>query len=223
MSQEIELKIPLTQNEYNNFYENVFCCETDEKQFFNNVEFYSTNKNLITKSDEFYSRYTTRKEREENNEPSGIRLRVETETATTEIATNLGTQILSTRAYFTIKRKSSKNGIEINEENETFIKNSDVLKQFFEVAGYKCWFKKVKTAYSCYADYEGLTFHVELVKVNNLPYIEIEVVSEQNMKTDSFENVDSIATKLEDFVKVIGFDPSKKDARSWRDILEQVE
>lgn len=205
MGREIELKIKLTEEQYKVFFEQVITkaalpTATAPSSAFEQgaVKFYKGNTVLVTKTDENYSRYNSREERKASGEPSVIRIREESEGDLQ-------------RAFFTLKRKTFRDGMEINEENETAIEQPQVIRQLLEVAGYKCWFKKVKTAYSCYCNYADLEFHTELVKVNDLPYLEIEVTSEK-------ESPEVVTEKLEKLVIELGFDLEKKDPRSWVEI-----
>ncbi len=205
MGREIELKISVSEEQYKNIFENVICVAAKGK--FNlpaapEVLIHDGNTTLVTKSDENYSRFNSREERSANGEPSVIRIREETEGD-------------KRRAYFTLKRKTFRDGMEINEENETAIEQPDVIRQLLEVAGYKCWFKKVKTAYSCYCTFADLEFHLELVQVNNLPYAEIEVTSED-------QEASVVTASLEALVVKLGLDLQKKDARSWVEIIGQL-
>lgn len=207
MGREIELKIKLTEEQYKVFFEQVITkaalpTATAPSSAFEQgaVKFYKGNTVLVTKTDENYSRYNSREERKASGEPSVIRIREESEGDLQ-------------RAFFTLKRKTFRDGMEINEENETAIEQPEVIRQLLEVAGYKCWFKKVKTAYSCYCEYADLEFHAELVKVNDLPYLEIEVTSEK-------ESPEVVTEKLEKLVIELGFDLEKKDNRSWVEIVE---
>ena len=54
--------------------------------------------------------------------------------------------------------------------------------------------------------------HLELEKVNGLAYVEIEVT------TDNLP-ADKVRQNLEAFVKELGLDPSKRDSRSWMEII----
>ena len=68
--------------------------------------------------------------------------------------------------------------------------------------------QKNKDAFSSYYN----DFHVELEKVNGLPYVEIEVT------TDNLP-ADQVSKNLQDFVVSLGLDPSKRDSRSWMEII----
>lgn len=202
MGREIELKIPLTEDQYNNILKNVISVAEKGKCNLSSapeVLVYDGNTTLVTKNDANYSRYKTREERIANNEPTVIRIREEA----------IGND---RHGYFTIKRKTFRNGMEINEENETSVEHPEVILQLLEEAGYSCWFRKMKTAYSCYCSFKDLEFHVELVKVNGLPYLEIEVTSED-------QEASIVTASLETLVAKFGLDPAKKDSRPWIEIV----
>lgn len=187
MGQEIELKIPLTQQQYNQLYE----------------QFYSSCK-MVCKRDEYFSKYNSMEERVKNNEPSVIRIRTEWEEGE------------SAKSYFTIKRKKKENGIEINREDESFVENPEALRVFFEEAGFHRWFDKEKKAYGCYQKLDEqpeLDFHMELVIVNDMKYMEIEVTDCKGL------NCMDVQRALEGLVRKIGLDPEKKDIRSWYELI----
>ena len=187
MGKEIEIKIPLTDLEYD--------------RIFNDIK---DGAEHLRKSDEYYSKYDTREERIKNNEPPVIRIRTEQNVDKNQ-----------TEIYFCVKRKSIENGIEFNSENETLIQNGDPLRYFFDAAGYKKFFEKNKDAYSYYYTsdlYAGINFHLELEQVNGLKYVEIEV-------TDSELPADQVRAELKKFVEQLGLDTSKRDSRSWMEIL----
>ncbi len=198
MGREIEIKIPLNEEEFS-LMENIFISQTHSVDGIQVVE---ANPNFITKRDEYFSKYNSRQERIDGGEPQVIRLRTEV----------MGSE---EKAFFTIKTKSLENGIELNKEDETFLENPEVLREFFQVAGYHCWFDKTKIARGCYCDssvMEGVRFHVELEKVNNLPYLEIEVTQNEGAAA-------AIKQALFDFIQLLGISPDRKDSRSWVEIL----
>jgi predicted adenylyl cyclase CyaB len=187
MGKEIEIKIPLTESEY----EKIFSVIKDRAEH-------------LKKSDEYYSKYDTREERIKNNEPPVIRIRTEQNVDKNQ-----------TEIYFCVKRKSVENGIEFNSENETQIQDGNPLRYFFEAAGYKKFFEKNKDAFSAYCKCttgEDIDFHLELEQINGLKYVEIEV-------TNSDLAADVIRANLEKFVEQLGLDSSKRDSRSWMEIL----
>ena len=169
----------------------------DDRECFYAVPF--TKPEHLLKSDTYYSRYKTREERDANKEPKVIRI-------STEENADQGKE--SKKSFFCLKRKSIENGIEFNAENKTFLEDESVLQQFFQIAGYTQYFQKNKDAYSTYHG----DFHLELEKVNGLAYVEIEV-------TTSDLPADTIRQNLEAFVKDLGLDPSKRDSRSWMEII----
>lgn len=190
MSKEIEIKIPLTDAEY----EKIFLEIKDKAEH-------------LKKSDEYFSRYDTREERKKNNEPQVIRIRTEE---------NLDKN--QTETFFCLKFKSIENGVEFNSENESLISDANPLRLFFEVAGYKKFFEKKKDAYSYYYQSEvlkNISFHLELEIINGLKYVEIEV-------TDCDLDAAVIRQELEHYVTQLGLDVTKRDSRSWMEILTEA-
>ncbi|MDY6397038.1 MAG: hypothetical protein SPL22_04845 [Treponema sp.] len=196
MSREIELKVPLTLEQF----ERIQKILTQKEQFSSiNIRGLSH----ILKSDEYFSRYHTHEERIKNKELRVIRLRTENDGK-------------GEKSFFCIKRKTIENGVEFNSEKETFVEDADVLRDFFEASGFIKWFEKKKDALSVYAtvsensDFEA---HLELEKVNSLPYIEIEYTKEDLP-------ADQVRAGLEKILLALGVDPKKRDSRSWAEILE---
>jgi adenylate cyclase class IV len=207
MGREIELKIPLSQNEYD-FIKNVIYSETKIPD----ISFMSKPVFLV-KEDEYYSRFNSYEERLENNEAQCIRIRSEAVYSNC-LLSGIG-ECTEEKSYFTIKRKSYKDNMEVNQEDETFVENADVLRELFSEAKYKCWFKKEKRAHSVYGkadSYPDILIHCELVKVNNLLYIEVEVTDENILP-------ERIQAALDTFVSLLKLDPQKKDVRSWKQII----
>ena len=202
MGREIEIKIPLTSEEFDRIYD--FLCL---KKSIDGIKILGDDKNprernFYLKKDEYFSKYKKEIERRENNEPQVIRIR-------TQDFEN------DRRSYFTIKRKVVEDGIEVNKEDETFIEDADVLRDFFALSGYSRWFSKEKKAcgvYCTFSLFEGVTFHLELEIVNELKYVEIEV-------TDTDGSAKDIKAGLTQFVKALNLDPLKKDSRSWVEII----
>lgn len=202
MGREIEIKIPLTSEEFDRLYD--FICLKQSIVGITIIGDAGKNckRKFFLKKDEYFSRYDKENERRENNEPQVIRIR-------TQDFEN------ERRSYFTIKRKVVEDGIEVNKENETLIEDADVLRDFFDLAGYSKWFSKEKKAIGVYCTFnllEGVTFHLELEIVNELKYVEIEV-------TDTKGSANDIKEGLTQFVKALHLDPQKKDSRSWVEIL----
>ena len=202
MGREIEIKIPLTSEEFDRIYD--FLCL---KKSIDGIKILGDDKNpcerkFFLKKDEYFSKYKKEIERRENNEPQVIRIR-------TQDFEN------DRRSYFTIKRKVVEDGIEVNKEDETFIEDANVLRDFFALSGSSRWFSKEKKAcgvYCTFSLFEGVTFHLELEIVNELKYVEIEV-------TDTDGSAKDIKAGLTQFVKALNLDPLKKDSRSWVEII----
>lgn len=188
MGKEIELKVPVSDKEYS---------ELKDKYF--------SDSKLVIKIDEYFSKYNSIEERIKNNEPSVIRIRSE----------KIDDEPL--KSFFTIKTKKKENGIEINKEDETFIEDSEVLRTFFIEAGYHKWFEKEKSAFGCYKKSDSISeidFHMELVIVNNMKYLEVEVTDSKGYSNSVIQN------ELEHLIESVGLDPSKKDIRSWYELIE---
>ena len=196
MSREIELKVPLTLEQFDRI-EKILT----KKEQLSSIK--TRGLSHILKSDEYFSRYHTHEERIKNNELRVIRLRTENDGK-------------GEKAFFCIKQKTIENGVEFNSEKETFVEDADVLRGFFEASGFIKWFEKKKDAISVYAtlsekpDFEA---HLELEKVNSLPYIEIEYTKEDLP-------ADQVRADLEQILLALGVDPKKRDSRSWAEILE---
>ena len=197
MSREIELKVPLTQEQFEKIHEIL-----SGKKVLPAFNFHSFEH--IIKSDEYFSRYHSHEERIKNKELRVIRIRTE--------KTDGGDE----KSYFCIKQKTIENGVEFNSEKETFVEDADVLRAFFEASGFIRWFEKKKDAISVYVtlsekpDFEA---HLELEKVNSLPYIEIEYTKEDLP-------ADQVRAGLEKILLALGVDPKNRDSRSWAEILE---
>lgn len=193
MGQEIELKIPLGDEKFNEIYERIIGGGAG----YPGIIICDVNSNQVVKCDEYFTRYDTIEERKAHNEPSVIRIRKEDD-----------------KEYFCLKRKTYVNGIEQNKEYETFIEDAGALREFFAEAGYHRWFYKEKNAVGAHCKMEGcdFVFHLELVCVNGMKYAEVEVTAETG-------DVDKISSALETFVKKMGLNPEEKDPRSWYSII----
>ena len=200
MGREIELKVPLSDKEYQRLY-NLFFNKSEE---IFGLTILKAMPSIIIKKDEYWSRYDSREERKANNEPQVIRIRSEEFDG-------------QSKAFFTIKHKVYQNGIELNKEDETFVEDPEVLREFFVEAGYHKWFEKVKKSYGVFCNSSvlpGVEFHVEVEEVNGLPYVEIEVTQDDG-------DADIIKQGLNDLVKQLGLNPGKRDIRSWVEIIQE--
>ena len=213
MGREIEIKIPLSDSQYASIKDFIL-----GKAKLSDLKVASDKVEHIQKKDEYYSRYQSRQESKAAGEPQVIRIR-------NELYSPLGKSFVSTadstgsvettsipRSFFCIKRKSLENGIELNREDETFVENPEVIRDILTISDYHKFFEKEKDALSVYCKAGEIIFHLELEIVNGLKYVEVEV-------TDEAVKADLVRSALEDFIKLLGLDPLKKDSRSWMEIL----
>ena len=199
MGREIEIKIPLTDEEY----DKIFSVISGRSVIFG-VEICGALEHIL-KSDSYFSRYETREESKAAGEPQVIRIRSEAEEG----------EVTNERSFFCIKRKTIENGIELNREDETFVENADVVRDLLGFSGYHKFFEKKKDAWGVHCNspvLPGCDFHLELEVVNGLKYIEVEV-------TDGSDAADDVRTALEKFMELFGLDTSKRDKRSWMEII----
>ena len=194
MTREIELKVPLTCEQFDRI-EKILT----QKEQLSSINICGLSH--ILKSDEYFSRYHTHEKRIKNNELRVIRIRTENDGR-------------GEKSFFCIKRKTIENGVEFNSEKETFVEDADVLRAFFEASGFIKWFEKKKDAIGvlCSLDSSGFEAHLELEKVNSLPYIEIEYTKEDLP-------ADEVRSNLEKILLALDVDPKKRDSRSWAEIL----
>ena len=203
MGREIEIKIPLTDAEYEKSFKVI---SGHEK--LNGLEVAAEGLEHLLKTDIYFSRYESREESKAAGEPQVIRIRSE---ASAEDKTN-------ERSYFCIKRKTIENGIELNREDETFVEKPEVIRDLLLFSGYHQFFEKNKDAYGVHCQsvvLPGCDFHLELEKVNGLKYIEVEV-------TDGSDSADDVRLALEKFMELFGLDTSKRDKRSWMEIINGI-
>ena len=195
MGREIEIKIPLTDDQYDKIFSVITGAEA-----LSGLEVLGQPEHLL-KSDIYFSRYNTREESKAAGEPQVIRIRSEA-----------GAE---KKAFFCIKRKTIENGIELNREDETFVENPEVIRDLLLFSGYHQFFEKNKDSYGVHCQsvvLPGCDFHLELEKVNGLKYIEVEV-------TDGTDAADAVRGALEKFMELFGLDTSKRDHRSWMEII----
>lgn len=217
MGREIEIKIPLTEAEYKKIYSVI---SGDEK-----IAGLTICKHgdvpcpleHVLKTDSYFSRYDTREESKAAGEPQVIRIRCE---KYERIGTKEAAAKTAPKAFFCIKRKTVENGIELNREDETFIEKPEVVRDLLIFSGYHQFFEKKKDSYGVYCQSVVLPeceFHLELEKVNGLRYIEVEVTDEG----ESGLAAEDVRLALEKFIELFGLDSSKRDSRSWMEILRE--
>ena len=255
MGREIEVKIPLMQKEFMKIMAWILESEKNPGIVFKNRE-------IVFKTDEYYSQYKSMKSRLKN-EPRVIRIRTQTKTTDfldliekesfKEICKRFSEKrkqcLGKAESFFAIKTKRIQNGIEFNEESETPLENPDVLRQFFAQTKFHKWFQKEKIALgtkcialvsencaplapdggdkNCAPDIVSaqsefsasnirpLEFHLELELVNGLPYIEIEYTKED-------EPAENVRIALDNLIERLSLDKSKKDSRSWVQIIKNA-
>ena len=213
MGREIEIKIPLTEAQYNKIYSVI---SGNEK--LDGIEVDSSELEHIVKNDTYFSRYNSREESKAAGEPQVIRIRSEKllSAEADAMSDECPNGQIKKQAFFCIKRKSIENGIELNREDETYVENPEVVRDLLLLSGYHQFFEKNKDSFGVYCRsrlLEGSAFHLELEKVNALKYLEVEVTDEAN-------SADAVRAALEKFVKLFGLDAAKRDSRSWMEILQ---
>ena len=204
MGREIEIKIPLTDAEYDKIFRVI-----SGEQVLAGVIVTANGLEHLFKTDIYFSRYASREESKAAGEPQVIRIRSEKKVGDQSAGQE------TERAFFCIKRKKIENGIELNREDETFVEKPEVIRDLLLFSGYHQFFEKNKDAYGVHCQsvvLPGCDFHLELEQVNGLKYIEVEV-------TDGSDNADDVRKALEGFIEQFGLDASKKDKRSWMEII----
>ncbi len=200
MGREIEIKIPLTDAEYDKIFKVI-----SGEQALAGVNVATDGLEHLLKTDVYFSRYATREEIKAAGEPQVIRIRSEAPAV----------DKANERSFFCIKRKSIENGIELNREDETFVEKPEVIRDLLLFSGYHQFFEKNKDAYGVHCQsvvLPGCDFHLELENVNGLKYVEVEV-------TDGSDAADDVRAALEKFMEQFGLDTSKRDKRSWMEII----
>lgn len=258
MKREIEAKIHLTDDEFLKILNRILLSEKNQKIRAENLK-------ILFKTDEYFSQFENMAEHEKQ-EPRVIRLRTEKSENARELNGKRFEKISEVneflektkspnqntkKSYFTIKNKRFENGTEINCEDETFVENPEVLRNFFKATRFEKWFSKEKTSFSFFVKRENkfrvqdkdsvqkqesvpscrenvpplqevfspsqdfVFFHAELEIVNGLKYLEIECTDEKIPEKNAFCALDEIFL---DF----GLDVSKKDVRSWVEIIQNL-
>lgn len=215
MGREIEIKLPLTDGEYDKIFSVISC---DKKiaglKICKNGDVPCPIEHII-KTDSYFSRYATRQESAAAGEPQVIRIRCE---KYERIGSKEAAKKVAPKAFFCIKRKTLENGVELNREDETYIEKPGVVRDLLTLSGYHQFFEKRKDSFSVYCEsdiLDGCEFHLELEKVNGLKYVEIEVTDEAGPGFAA----DEVRLALGKFVELFGLDSSKRDSRSWMEII----
>ncbi len=217
MGREIELKAALSKEQFLSIWK---ILTTEGKDLC-----------LLLKNDEYYSKYSTREERIKNGEPQVIRIRSEKKAQidSSMLKKSYSYQELEaffssfanspdekSESYFTIKTKKIEDGTEFNSEDETYVSEPNVLRNFFCMMKFSKYFGKQKIALSSNISLlknSSHLLHAELELVNGLRYLEIEC-------TASSSSPSQVKAELEETFKYLGADLAKKDSRSWKEIIE---
>lgn len=223
MGREIEMKVPVTNGQFKELYK-VFTAQKE-----NNL-ICVTEKKFVYKTDEYFSKYDSEEERAVNHEPKVIRIRAEKNDSSFEeklSGTNLMPEdfenyyvslknsLVKENAFFTIKYKSIENGIEYNREEETFVQDAEVLREFFKAEKFFKYFSKEKKAFGfiCHlTECPEIVFNAELENVNGFTYLEVE-------NTEGVAEPSDVKAMLEGLFVALNLNPLNKDSRSWMKIL----
>ena len=133
MGREIEIKIPLTDAEY----EKIFKVISGDAKL-DGLDVAVDGLEHLLKTDTYFSRYDSREESKAAGEPQVIRIRSEKKFGDQSAGQE------TERAFFCIKRKKIENGIELNREDETFVEKPEVIRDLLLFSGYHQFFEKNK-------------------------------------------------------------------------------
>lgn len=167
----------------------------------------------ISKSDIYYSKYSSNEEAIKNGE-SLTRIRYEND-----------------KTFITLKNKEKIGNFENNKECETQVGDISVLEKLLTEAGYTPYFKKYKTSYSiyyCKTDHiNGVDVHIELEKIENSKHkekptykcfyaLEIEALVEPGFNIDEDQLSQIVIEAFENF----GYAEKDFETRSWQELLK---
>lgn len=255
MGREIEVKIPLMQKEFMKIMAWILESEKNPGIVFKNRE-------IVFKTDEYYSQYKSMKSRLKN-EPRVIRIRTQTKTTDLldliekesfeEICERFSEKrkqcLGKAESFFAIKTKRIQDGIEFNEESETPLENSDVLRQFFAQTKFHKWFQKEKIALgtkcialaaencaplvpdggdkNCAPDIVSAQSEFSASNIRPLEFhLELELVNRlpyiEIEYTKEDETAENVRIALDNLIERLSLDKSKKDSRSWVQIIKNA-
>lgn len=152
------------------------------------------------KSDLYYSKYGSIEEGRQHGEPI-TRIRNE-----------------DYKCFFTLKKKTIENGVEINQEDETEISDVYPIEQLLLDSGYGVVFRKSKHSLGKTITISKHKFHVELEIINQKVYaLEIECTEGESSAID-------VRTFLFEAFKYMGIENSEErfEHRSWMDIIKEA-
>lgn len=133
------------------------------------------------------------------------------------------------------KEKKIINGYENNEESESEVANPETFVKIMKAVGSKEKFRKEKRSISIgfdnlskfkRLDWGSYGINPEFICVNQkYLYLEIEAIVDVSPKYFIDEinesKISEVISILEEAVKTLGFDPSKKDSRPWMEIVKE--
>lgn len=117
--------------------------------------------------------------------------------------------------YLTIKKKSVKDNVEVNEELESNIGQSiEAVLELLKLNGYSVWFEKNKKSHRWSQILNHINLTCELVCVNGAYYyFEVEAADYNASEKSAIE-------ALKECVKKYGLKWKNRDSRSWVDIIQ---
>ena len=122
--------------------------------------------------------------------------------------------------YLCYKNKNFKGKVEVTDEYETKIEDTDVFRHIMEALNVSVFFTKKKDAMEVVFKNDPMKdkYNIEFVIVNDkFYYIEIEWIADFTIK---IRNSNDVIEFLEGKIKELGFDPRNKDYRTWIQIVK---
>jgi len=206
MANEIEFKVPIEEKDLKRFLEN--------KPLWTSLNL--NTKYVETKLDEFF-------ENPETNKGNVVRIRgVTILKSIDDFFKPGGKNNKDSKYYLCYKRKNkSSDGLsEITEEYETLIEDHTVFEKIMEACKHNIFFRKMKKAINVefLQDKQRNNYNIEFVCVNDkFYYLEVEWIGNFN---NVAKNPNEVIKYLENRCRDLGFDPTNKDPRMWREIVK---
>lgn len=240
MGREIEMKVPVSKAEFVELYR-IF---TEQKK---HEKISIKEKTFVFKQDEYYSRYDTREERSQNEEPRVIRIRLEKEAECFEEKMRLFSEksISSPAGALPADPETEFNKIVSFMEqlkSETSAEQNAVFGIKFKTVENGIEFNKehetvvedaavlrkffASTGFKKYFNKEKNSFGF-MCCLNEAPQIlfhaELEIVNGftylESECTQTETESEEVSVLLEKFFMELGLEPSRKDSRSWMSII----
>ena len=116
----------------------------------------------------------------------------------------------------TLKQKSIKDGIELNNELEFGVDNGESFIKYMQLTGARKWVVKTKNGWKYKSSENGYEAVIELCEVSNLGwYLEIEIVIES---PDNVQITES-KLKIKDILNSAGISEDQIESRYYSDML----